>query len=104
MSARGKKWPPLMALVVLLGVVCLTGCGSGDVIDDQKTEIAVRFDVQEATGTKVRSVTCPDEVPVSVGTRFTCHVVARSGDDAVAELEVTSDNGDLRVLSLKAAD
>ena len=35
-------------------------------------------------------MTCPSGVPVSVGTRFTCHVVAKSGDDAVAESEVTS--------------
>lgn len=85
-----------------LAAMVLAGCGAGDVIDDQKTEIAVRFDVQDATGEPVRSVTCPSGVPVSVGTRFTCHVVAKSGDDAVAELEVTSDDGDLRMLSLTA--
>ncbi|MCB8915068.1 MAG: DUF4333 domain-containing protein [Thermoleophilales bacterium] len=52
----------------------------------------------------VSSVTCPSDVPVSVGTRFTCHVVAASGDDAVAELEITTDNGDLRMLSLKSVN
>ncbi len=88
---------------VLAGAV-VSGCGSGDVIDDQKTEIAVRFDVQDATGAKVSSVTCPSDVPVSVGTRFTCHVVADSGDEAVAELEITTDNGDLRMLSLKSVN
>jgi hypothetical protein len=92
---------PLLAAPLLAGAL-LSGCGAGDVIDDQKTEIAVRFDVEEATGTKVESVTCPEDVPASTGTRFTCHVVARSGEDAVAELEITSDTGNLRMLSLKA--
>jgi hypothetical protein len=94
----------LLLLTPLLAGAMVVGCGSGDVIDDQKTELAVQFDVQDATGQKVKSVTCPADVPVSVGTRFTCHVIAESGDDAVAELEITSEKGDLRVLSLKAAD
>ena len=92
----------LLVLTPLLAGVLISGCGAGDVIDDQKTEIAVRFDVRDATGEAVKSVTCPSEVSVSVGTRFTCHVIARSGGEAVAELEVTSDSGDLRMLSLKA--
>ena len=94
---------PLLAVPLLAGVA-LPGCGAGDVIDDQKAEIAVRFDVEGATGTKVESVTCPADVPASTGTRFTCHVVAESGADAVAELEITSEQGNLRMLSLKPAD
>ncbi len=93
---------PLLVAVPLIAGLLISGCGAGDVIDDQKTEIAVRFDVRNATGEALKSVTCPSDVPVSVGTRFTCHVIARSGDEAVAELEVISDSGDLRMLSLKA--
>ena len=88
-----------LAVSLVAGAV-ISGCGAGDVIDPNKTEIALRFDVREATGEPVREVTCPSDVPVSIGNRFTCLVVAQSGDEAVAELEVTSERGDLRVLSL----
>lgn len=71
-------------------------------IDDQKAQLALRYDIEAATGEKVRKVTCPADVPVSIGTRFTCRVVAASGDEAVAELEITASNGNLRVLSLEA--
>lgn len=91
---------PIVALV-LLGSAFLAGCGAGDVIDPEKTQVALQFDVLEATGQEVESVRCPSDVPVSVGNRFTCLVVATSGDEAVAELEVISDEGDLRVLSLE---
>lgn len=89
-------------LILLLGAMLLSGCGAGDTVDPQKTQLALQYNVEEATGEKVAEVTCPENVPVSVGTRFTCHVIAESGDDAVAELEVTSKRADLRVLSLKA--
>lgn len=86
----------------LLAAVLLAGCGAGDVIDPKKTEIAIRFDVREATGEKVKSVSCPSDVPVDVGTRFVCTVEAASGEEAVAELEITSDKGDLRMYGLTA--
>ena len=93
----------LTAILASLGAaVLLAGCGAGDVIDPNKTEIAIRFDVREATGEKVKSVNCPSDVPVSVGTRFVCEVETASGDQALAELEITSDRGDLRMYSLKA--
>ncbi len=99
--AVSARLPALLAIPLALGAL-LVGCGAGDVIDDQKTELALKFDLQEATGQKVESVTCPEGVPVSVGTRFTCHVISTSGDEAVAELEVVSEKGDLKVLSLDA--
>lgn len=71
-------------------------------IDPNKTEIAVRFDVREATGEPVKSVSCPSDVPVSVGTRFVCEVVAVSGDEALAELEILTDDGDMRMYGLTA--
>lgn len=94
----------LAAILVapLLAAALLAGCGAGDVIDPNKTEIAVRFDVREATGEKVESVSCPSDVPVDVGTRFVCEVKSGSGRDALAELEITSEQGDLRMYSLKA--
>ena len=102
--------PPVRALSIsipfasLAAALLVAGCGAGEAIDHKKAETWLRFDVQEATGEQVEKVTCPPEVPISVGTRFTCHVVSRSGDDAVVELEITSDKGDLRALSLEAPE
>jgi hypothetical protein len=76
-----------------------TGCAA-DVVDPAKTEIAVRFDVQEATDTKVKSVECPSDVEVIPGARFTCTVTARSGVEALAEIEILNEDADLKVLKL----
>jgi len=88
--------------VPFVAALLLAGCGAGDTIDPNKTEIAIRFDVEEATGEPVKSVSCPSDVPVSIGTRFVCQVEAVSGDEAVAELEITTEKGDLRMYSLTA--
>ncbi len=77
----------------------LAGCAA-DVVDPLKTEIAVRFDVQEATGTEIAKVECPSDVEVIPGARFTCTVTADSGTEAVAEIEILNDNADLKVLGL----
>jgi hypothetical protein len=94
----------LSLIAPLAAAAVLTGCGAGDVIDPQKTQIALQYDVAEATGQKVESVVCPSDVPADPGNRFTCHVVATSGDEAVVEMEVTSTAGDLRALSIESVD
>lgn len=91
----------LPGAALLAATLAATACGAGNVIDAAKTEIAVRYDVEEATGTKVRSVACPTGVPASPGTRFTCRVDARNGDLAVAELVVKTARGDLRLVRLR---
>jgi len=90
------------ALLLTLTVgVLLAGCGAGNVVDDQKTELALRFDVREKTGEKIDSVKCPEDVPVDPGTVFDCLVTTASGAEAVAKIEITDDDADLKVLSLQ---
>lgn len=88
-----------MLLVLLLPVVVLAGCAA-DQVDPAKTEIAVRFDVAEKTGTPIRSVSCPSGVEVIAGARFTCNVTARDGTVALAEIEILNEDADLKVLRL----
>jgi len=90
----------LLLLAPLLGAMLLTGCGAGDVVDPVKTGIAVRYDVEQATGTKVREVDCPEGIAVWPGNRFACQVTAVNGDRALAELEVVNERADLRMVSL----
>ena len=73
---------------------------AADVVDPAKTEIALRFDVAEATDTKIESVECPSDVEVVPGARFTCTVTARSGVEALAEIEILNEDADLRVVKL----
>jgi hypothetical protein len=88
-----------LLLSLVLPVTALAGCAA-DQVDPAKTEIAVRFDVAEKTGTPVRSVSCPSGVEVVVGARFTCTVTARDGAEALAEIEILSEDADLKILRL----
>ncbi|MEX1219370.1 MAG: DUF4333 domain-containing protein [Solirubrobacterales bacterium] len=86
-------------LPVLFFSAALAGCAANQV-DSVKTEIAVRFDIAEKTRTPVKSVSCPSGVEVIVGARFTCTVTARDGVEALAEIEIMSDDADLKILRL----
>lgn len=92
---------PSLFVPALAAAALLAGCGAGNVVDDQKTEIALRFDVREKTGEKIDSVKCPEDVAVVPGTTFECRVKTVSGLDAVAKIEITDDDADLKVLSLE---
>lgn len=94
-ALRPRSW--LLALT--LPAVALAGCAA-DQVDPAKTEIAVRFDVAEKTRTPIRSVSCPSGVEVIVGARFTCTVTAQDGTEALAEIEILSDDADLKILRL----
>ena len=92
--------PSLSALVPLaVGGILLAGC-AGTVIDANKAEPAIRFDIQEATNTKIASVDCPDDVEVVVGARFSCKVVAADGAEAIAEGEILNEDADVKMLRL----
>lgn len=96
-SRRLAKFVAVLAL--LAAGAALAACAA-DVVDPAKTEIAVRFDVEEATDTEITKVACPSDVEVIPGARFTCTVTARSGTEALAEIEILNDDADLKVLKL----
>lgn len=88
-----------VAALLLAGSAALAGCGP-KLVDDAKTEIAVRYDVEEATGVDVKAVDCPEGVEARPGNRFACSVETRGGERALAELEVLNDRADLRMVRL----
>lgn len=89
-----------MALLVFVSAgMAVAGCAA-DKVDPAKTEIALRFDVEEATGTKIDTVSCPSDVAVIVGARFSCTVTASDGVEALAEVEILTEDADLKVLRL----
>ncbi|MCO5316446.1 MAG: DUF4333 domain-containing protein [Solirubrobacterales bacterium] len=85
---------------LLVPMVALAGCG-GAVVDPVKTEIAVRYDVEAATGVKVAAVDCPAGIEVRANNRFACRVRTGNGDRALAELVVLNDRADLRLIRLR---
>ena len=89
----------LLAPLIAAGIL-LAGCGPGTVIDANKAEPAILFDIQEATKTKIKSVDCPDDVEVVVGARFSCKVVAVDGAEAVAEGEILNEDADVKMIRL----
>ncbi len=82
-----------------MAALVLAGCAA-DVVDPAKTQIALKFDIEEKTGTKVRSVACPSDVEVIAGARFSCTVIASDGVEALAEVEILNEAADLKVLRL----
>lgn len=98
LSVNCRRLKPLLVPLAAGGIL-LAGCG-GTVIDAEKAEPAIRFDVQEATGTKIRAVDCPTGVEVVAGKRFTCRVFAADGDEAVAEAEILNEDADVRLIRL----
>ena len=89
----------LLASLIAVGIL-ITGCGPGTVIDADKAEPAIRFDIQEATKTKIDSVDCPDDVEVVPGARFSCKVVAADGAEAIAEGEILNEDADVKMIRL----
>jgi hypothetical protein len=87
----------LIPLVLAAGAV--SGC-AGDVVDPKKTQIALRFDIAEQTGTRIAKVDCPSGVEVIPGARFSCTVTARDGTEAIAIMEILNQAADLKVLRL----
>ncbi|MGK2954181.1 MAG: DUF4333 domain-containing protein [Solirubrobacterales bacterium] len=96
------KRPSVLLVALVGGGILLSGC-AGTEIDALKAEGAIRFDVQRATDTKIKSVDCPSGVEVEPGTRFTCQVLAVDGSEAVAELEILNDEADVRMIRLTKA-
>lgn len=102
-TARGGFRRPIRAVATGCAALALAAAvaGCGEAIDPRKTEIAVQYDVEEATGVTVDHVTCPEGVAVEAGNRFSCRVVTVGGDAATAELEVTNESADLRLIRLR---
>ena len=89
----------VLALVTSLGLVAC----AGTVVDDRKASEAVRDDVQRKTGVQVKSVSCPTDVEVVPGRKFTCRVVAADGRAADVELRIRNFDADVQTVSIERA-
>jgi hypothetical protein len=96
--------PRLSALVALvIAVAALAACGE-TVIDDVKTEEALKDNVESSLGKKVKSVECPSDVEVEAKTKFECTITPQKGKDETAVLRILNDDADVEVVEIRSGD
>jgi NAD(P)H-hydrate repair Nnr-like enzyme with NAD(P)H-hydrate epimerase domain len=92
---------------VVLAVLCgagatATGCGE-TVIDDVKTEDAIKQNLEGSVGKSVSKVDCPSGVEVQTGASFDCAVTLAGGKRETATLKILNEDADVEVTDLKPA-
>jgi hypothetical protein len=89
----------ITATSVVIGALALAACGSTEKrLDTREIEQGIKRGVErDNPGTKVVSVTCPDEVEQEKGRTFTCHVKgSKPGEEADARVTQVDDRGRVR--------
>jgi hypothetical protein len=83
---------------ILLSALALAACASYDKGETEKTIVDdLSPQVEEVTGTTIRSAECPDEVDIEKGTRFDCTATLKSGTKVKVLGSVVSDAGEIQV-------
>jgi Domain of unknown function (DUF4333) len=73
-------------------LLALAGCGS---IDATETENAVRGEITRSIAAKVRSVECPEGVPLERGRNFVCTAIGADGTRVPVPVTQTDDEGNI---------
>jgi hypothetical protein len=81
--------------VLPIALLALAGCSSSN-LDTGKAEKEIQRGIQQQTGVKVKSVTCPDGVEAKKGDTFNCVVRAVNGQKAIVRVRQTDDEGNVR--------
>jgi hypothetical protein len=106
-SMRDRRRPAVLAvaitLALVLGGATFAGCGE-TVIDDVKTEEALKDNVESTLGKKVKSVECPSGVEVEPKAKFTCTITPEKGKKETALLQIINDDADVRVVEIRSGD
>jgi hypothetical protein len=103
MSLLDRRPATLAVLCTLAALAPIwTGCG-GTVIDDAKTEAALKQNLAEAGSGKVSSVECPSGVDVEAGATFECTVRLAGGKEETATLKILNNDADVEVTALKTS-
>jgi hypothetical protein len=90
-------------VLALFGALMLVASGCGDtVIDDVKTEEAVKDSLETSLHEKIGAVDCRSNVKVEAGKTFTCTVDLPKGEQATATLKILNSDADVELVGLKA--
>ncbi|HEX6116668.1 MAG TPA: DUF4333 domain-containing protein [Solirubrobacterales bacterium] len=78
--------------------LAIAACAS---YDRDQTESTIIDDlspqVEEVTGTSIKSATCPEEVDIEKGTKFACTATLKSGTKVKVIGAVVNDDGEIQV-------
>ena len=84
-------------------MLLLTVSGCGDtVIDDVKTEEAIKASLEKSLHEKIKTVDCPSNEKVEAGKTFSCAVDFPKGEQATATLKILNSEADVSLVGLKA--
>ncbi len=83
---------------MLLGALSLAACAS---YDQAQTESTITNDlskqVEQLTGTTIKSASCPKEIDLEKGAKFECTATLKTGKELQVDGVVENDSGDYRV-------
>jgi len=102
MTFRSRHGAVVLALAIALAAtVALAAIGCGEtVIDDSKTEAAIKDNLQGSLERDVSSVDCPSGVKVEPGGTFDCQVALADGKKETATLKILNEDADVEVTDL----
>lgn len=85
--------PRTLALALVgCAPLALAGCGA---IDATQTENAVRQEIARSIGAKLRSVECPEEIPLERGRSFSCTAIGADGTRVRVPVTQTDEGGNI---------
>lgn len=83
---------------VLASALAIAACASYDKAQTESTIVDdLSPQIEEVTGTSIKSAQCPEEVEIEKGTRFDCTATLKDGNEVQVEGAVVNDAGDLQV-------
>lgn len=81
--------------IVVAGLLLLGGIGCSSGVDVSGAESTIKDGIINQTGTKVSEVTCPDDIELQEGGKFTCLAHAEDGSSAPIQAVQTDDDGNI---------
>jgi hypothetical protein len=101
MRLRSRHGALLALAIAAVATAALAAVGCGEtVIDDAKTEAAIKQNLQGSLEKKVSSVDCPSGVKVEPGETFDCEVSLAGGEKETATLKILNKDADVEVTDL----
>jgi hypothetical protein len=101
MRLRSRHGAVLALATAAVATVALAASGCGEtVIDDSKTEAAIKDNLQGSLEKKVSSVDCPSDVKVEPGDTFECEVSLDDGTKETVTLKILNEDADVEVTDL----
>lgn len=85
-----------VASMVMLAGIGLAGCSASiGGLDTQKAQTEIAKGIEEQTDATGVAVTCPEDVPISQGSTFTCTATTAEGETATITVTQTDDQGNI---------